>query len=263
MRVTSWNVNGIRACAKKGFADWLANSQNDIVGVQEVRATEAQIPDEVRSAAGFATHFVAAERAGYSGVGLFSRLSPDDIETSLGVDEFDIEGRLQIARFGKLSVVNCYFPNGNGKERDNSRIPYKLAFYKRLFERLEKPMRDGERVLVIGDFNTAHRPIDLARPKQNEETSGFRPEEREELDRWLRAGWVDTFRHFHPEVPARYSWWSQRFGAREKNVGWRIDYVLASPGAMSFVTGAEIHHDVKGSDHCPVSVSVEGGIWAR
>jgi len=261
VRVTSWNVNGIRACAKKGFADWLASAGGDIVGIQEVRATEEQIPAEVRGATGFTTHFVAAQRPGYSGVGLFSRLSPDDVETSLGVEEFDAEGRLQIARMGKLTVVNCYFPNGNGKDRDNSRIPYKLAFYQRLFDQLEKPLRDGERILVIGDFNTAHRPIDLARPKQNEETSGFRPEEREELDRWLRAGWVDTFRHFHPEVPARYSWWSQRFGARAKNIGWRIDYVLASPGAMAYVTGADIHHDVQGSDHCPVSVEIDGSVW--
>lgn len=262
MRITSWNVNGIRACAKKGFADWLATAgKNDIIGVQEVRAREEQIPEEVRAPEGFHTHFFAAERPGYSGVGLFSRLAPDSVETTLEVDEFDIEGRLQIANFGKLKIVNCYFPNGNGKNRDNSRIPYKLAFYQRLFDRLEKPLRDGGRVLVIGDFNTAHRPIDLARPKQNEETSGFRPEEREELDRWLQAGWVDTFRHFHPEVPERYSWWSQRFGARQKNIGWRIDYVLASPGAMEFVTNGDIHHDTLGSDHCPVSVEVGERIW--
>jgi exodeoxyribonuclease-3 len=231
----------------------------DVVGVQEVRAREEQLPEEVREAEGFHTHFVAAERPGYSGVGLFSRHCPDDLETQLG-DAFDPEGRLQIARFGKLVVVNCYFPNGNGKNRDNSRIPFKLEFYRTLFDRLEKGFRDGERILVVGDFNTAHRPIDLARPKQNEKTSGFRPEEREELDRWLRAGWVDTFRHFHPESADRYSWWSQRFGVREKNIGWRIDYVLASPGAMPFVTEAEIHHDVQGSDHCPVSVRIDPAV---
>ncbi len=130
-----------------------------------------------------ATHFVAAERAGYSGVGLFARKAPDDVETKLGVGELDSEGRLQVARFGLLTVVNCYFPNGNGKERDNSRVPFKLAFYRRLFERLEKGLRDGERILVMGDFNTAHQEIDLARPKDNRETSGFLPEEREEFDR--------------------------------------------------------------------------------
>ncbi len=261
MRIASWNVNGIRACAKKGFGDWLEQAGVDIVGVQEVRAKEEQIPNEVRSAPGFSTHFVAAERPGYSGVGLFSKLAPDDIETSLGVDEFDAEGRLQIARFGKLHVVNCYFPNGNGKDRDNSRIPFKLDFYRSLFDRLEKPLRDGERILVVGDFNTAHRPIDLARPKQNEETSGFRPEEREELDRWLGAGWVDTFRHYHPETPDRYSWWSQRFNVRAKNIGWRIDYILASPGAMEHVRAADILHDVMGSDHCPVVADLDPDIW--
>ncbi|HWV37528.1 MAG TPA: exodeoxyribonuclease III [Vulgatibacter sp.] len=263
MRIASWNVNGLRACAKKGFADWLLEAGADFVGVQEVRAREEQIPNEVREVKGFDTHFVEAERPGYSGVGLFSRLAPDEVETSLGVEEFDAEGRLQIARLGKLQVVNCYFPNGNGKDRDNSRVPFKLAFYRALFDRLEKPLRDGERVLVIGDFNTAHRPIDLARPKANEETSGFLPEEREELDRWLRSGWVDTFRHFHPDTPDRYSWWSQRFGVRAKNIGWRIDYVLASPGAMPYVKAADILHDVLGSDHCPVVADLADDVWHR
>lgn len=260
MRVVSWNVNGLRACVTKGFCEWLQGEPATIVGVQEVRAKEDQLPVEVRDVPGFFSHFFAAERAGYSGVGLFARMVPDDLETSLA-PEFDSEGRLQFARFGKLLVVNAYFPNGSGKNRDNSRVPYKLAFYRALFDRLERPLRDGERVLVIGDFNTAHRPIDLARPKQNEETSGFLPEEREELDRWLRSGWTDTFRHFYPDATGRYSWWSQRFGARAKNIGWRIDYVLASPGAMPFVRGADIHHEVLGSDHCPVSVELDPAIW--
>lgn len=262
MRIVSWNVNGLRACAKKGFGDWLQAAGADVVGIQEVRASENQIPEELRQVEGWNTHFVSAERAGYSGVGLFSKLAPDDLETTLGVDEFDAEGRLQIARLGALTVVNCYFPNGNGKNRDNSRIPFKLEFYRTLFERLEKPFRDGERIVVIGDFNTAHQEIDLARPKANEKTSGFRPEEREELDRWIRSGWVDTFRHFHP-TGGRYSWWSQRFGVREKNIGWRIDYVLASPGAMPFVKAGDIHHDVLGSDHCPVSVEMEPNVVRR
>lgn len=253
MRVTSWNVNGLRACVAKGFCAWMRSEQAEIVGVQEVRARQDQLPPEVLDLPGYHTHFFAAERPGYSGVGLFSKLEPDEVDTALG-PEFDPEGRLQIARFGKLWVVNGYFPNGNGKNRDNSRIPYKLEFYRALFDKLEGPRRAGARILVIGDFNTAHRPIDLARPKQNETTSGFTPEEREELDRWLRSGWTDTFRHFFPEVPGRYSWWSQRFGARAKNIGWRIDYVLASPAAMEFVREADIHHEVMGSDHCPVSV---------
>ncbi|HZI03222.1 MAG TPA: exodeoxyribonuclease III, partial [Archangium sp.] len=257
VRIVSWNVNGLRAAHKKGFLQWLAAEQADVVGVQEVRALEEQLPEEVRSPKGWrATHFVSAVRPGYSGVGLFARKAPDDVETRLGVKEMDAEGRLQVARFGRLTVVNCYFPNGNGKERDNSRIPFKLDFYRRLFARLEKGLRDGERILVMGDFNTAHQEIDLARPKDNRETSGFLPEEREEFDRWIRAGWVDTFRHFEKGT-GHYSWWSQRFGVRERNIGWRLDYVLASPGAMSYVKRAAIHPLVLGSDHCPVSVDLD------
>ena len=257
MRLVSWNVNGLRAAHGKGFLDWLATEKADVVGVQEVRARAEQLPEAVRAPEGWrAAHFVSALRPGYSGVGLFSRKTPDAVESSLGVRELDDEGRLQVARFGKLTVVNGYFPNGNGKERDNSRVPYKLTFYRRLFERLERGLRDGERIVVMGDFNTAHQEIDLARPRDNRDTSGFLPEEREEFSRWLRAGWVDTFRHLHPE-PGHYSWWSQRFGVRARNVGWRLDYVLASPGAMPFVKRAALHPGVMGSDHCPVSVDLD------
>ncbi|QSQ25849.1 exodeoxyribonuclease III [Pyxidicoccus parkwayensis] len=259
MRVVSWNVNGLRSVHRKGFLPWLAGARAQVVAVQEVRAREDQLPEEVRAPKRWSTHFVSADRPGYSGVGLFSRLEPDDVVTRLGVPEVDVEGRLQIARFGKLTVVNGYFPNGNGKDRDLSRIPYKLDFYRRLFERLEKPLRDGGRVLVVGDFNTAHQDIDLARPRENRETSGFRPEEREEFDRWIRAGWVDSFRHFH-KVGGHYSWWSQRVGVREKNIGWRIDYVLATPAAMAYVRKAAIHPDVTGSDHCPVSVDLDPAV---
>ncbi|XXF74961.1 exodeoxyribonuclease III [Myxococcaceae bacterium GXIMD 01537] len=256
MRVVSWNVNGLRSAHKKGFTGWLAGARADIVGLQEVRAREEQLPEEARLPKGWRTHFSSAERPGYSGVGLFSKKAPEELETRLGVKEFDAEGRLQVARFGRLTVVNCYFPNGNGKDRDLSRIPFKLAFYTRLFKTLEKPLRDGERVLVMGDFNTAHEDVDLARPRENRETSGFRPEEREEFARWIKAGWVDSFRHFTREG-GHYSWWSQRVGVRERNIGWRLDYVLASPAAMAFVKRAAIHPDVLGSDHCPVSVDLD------
>lgn len=252
-------MNGLRSAHTKGFLPWLSGARAQVVALQEVRARPEQLPDEVRAPARWKTHFSAAERPGYSGVGLFSRDEPDTVETRLGVPEMDVEGRLQLARFGKLTVANVYFPNGNGKDRDLSRIPFKLAFYRRLFDQLEKPLRDGERLLVVGDFNTAHQDIDLARPRENRETSGFRPEEREELDRWLRAGWVDSFRHFHKGA-GHYSWWSQRFGVREKNIGWRIDYVLASPAAMAFVKRAAIHPDVSGSDHCPVSVDLDSAV---
>ncbi|MCB1056928.1 MAG: exodeoxyribonuclease III, partial [Acidobacteria bacterium] len=222
MRIVSWNVNGIRACAKKGFADWLARDGAEVVGLQEVRAREEQLPEELCGFEGWHTHWISAEKAGYSGVGLLSRRPPDGVEASLGEDRFDSEGRFQLARFGRLLVANGYFPNGNGPNRDLSRIPYKLDFYQRVFDLLEPARERGEPILVMGDFNTAHKPIDLARPKSNEKTSGFRPEEREELDRWLRNGWTDTFRVFEPGE-GHYTWWSQRQGVREKNIGWRID----------------------------------------
>jgi exodeoxyribonuclease-3 len=199
-------------------------------------------------------------KKGYSGVGLLSRLKPEAIETSLGAPHFDDEGRLQLARFGRLVVANGYFPNGSGKDRSNDRVPFKLDWYRALFERIEALRRDGLHVLVMGDFNTAHKEIDLARPKDNRKTSGFLPEECEELERWIAAGWVDTFRAFEPG-PGHYSWWSQRFGVREKNIGWRIDYVLASPSAMAYVKHAFIEPHVKGSDHCPIGVDLDPAIF--
>jgi exodeoxyribonuclease-3 len=259
-RILSWNVNGIRAAARKGFGDWLAGSRAEIVGVQEVRAQPEQIPAALRAPAGLHAHFCAAFRKGYSGVGLYSRRRPDAVESALGEARFDGEGRLQLARFGRLVVANVYFPNGNGKERDNSRVPFKLDFYRAVFERVQALRRGGKRVLVLGDFNTAHQEIDLARPRENRETSGFLPEECAELDRWLSAGWVDSFRAFDTS-PGRYTWWSQRFGVRARNVGWRIDYVLASPAAMKFVRDAFIHPDVMGSDHCPLGVDVDPAIF--
>jgi len=262
-RILSWNVNGIRAAAKKGFADWLTESPAEIIGVQEVRAEVAQIPAEIRELEAWHAAYQPAERKGYSGVGLYSRLQPDRIDTSLDEARFDSEGRLQIAHFGRLSIANVYFPNGNGKDRDNSRVPYKLDFYRAVFDRVQKLRKSGRRVLVMGDFNTAHKEIDLARPKANRETSGFLPEECAELDRWIDAGWIDTFRSFEPG-PDRYTWWSQRFGVRARNVGWRIDYVLASlasPAAMKFVSDAFIQPDVMGSDHCPLGVDVDPGIF--
>jgi exodeoxyribonuclease-3 len=252
-------VNGLRACARKGFGRWLARSGAWLVGVQEVRAPVAEIPAALRAPREWSAHFVAAEQAGYSGVGLFARRAPDRVETSLGEKRFDREGRLQIAHFGRAVVANAYFPKGSGKDRDNSRVPYKLDFYAALFERLERLRRAGRRVLVIGDFNTAHREIDLARPRENQETSGFLPEERAELDRWQAAGWVDSFRRFETG-PGHYSWWSQRQGARARNVGWRIDYVWASPAAMRFVRAAYLWPRVRGSDHCPVGVDVDPAI---
>jgi exodeoxyribonuclease-3 len=259
--VVTWNVNGLRACSRKDFPSFLACSGAEIVGVQEVRAREEDLPPAVRAPRGWHASFVAAERAGYSGVGLFSRRAPDAVETALGEPRFDREGRLQIARFGRLAIANVYFPKGSGKDRDNSRVPYKLAFYRALFERVQALRRTGLRVIVMGDFNTAPTELDLARPRDNQKTSGFLPEERAEVARWLAAGWLDAFRRLHPDEPGHYTWWRQWGGAREKNVGWRIDYVLASPAAMRFVRGAFIWPHVRGSDHCPTGVELDERIF--
>jgi len=259
-RVRSWNVNGLRSVADKGFVEWLKTSRAHVVGLQETRATPEQVPEAVRTLRGWKTHFVAAERKGYSGVGLYAKRPFDEIVTSLGDTEMDAEGRVQIARFGRLWIANVYFPNGSGKDRSNDRVPFKLAFYRKLFATLEPLRAHGGRVLVMGDFNTAPEAIDLARPKSNEKTSGFLPEERDEVRRWCDAGWADTFRSLHPTREGAYSWWSQRFGVREKNVGWRIDLVLASEGAMPFVRAATIHPEVTGSDHCPVGVELDASV---
>lgn len=256
LKIYAWNVNGLRACARKGYLDWLHGSDADVVGLQEVRALEEQLTKKVSQPEGWQTHFFPAEfKKGYSGVGLYSREAFDEVSTTMGEERFDREGRTQIAKLGKLTIANVYFPNGSGTNRDLSRIPYKLDFYDRLREMLQPALDRGEPVLVMGDFNTAHQDIDLANPTTNRETSGFRPEERASFQQWLDAGWTDTFRHFCAE-PEHYTWWTYRGNCRARNVGWRIDYVLASPGAMEFLMAAEIHPDVMGSDHCPVSVTL-------
>jgi exodeoxyribonuclease-3 len=189
-------------------------------------------------------------------VAILSRTAPSKVETSLGDARFDDEGRFIVAHFGRLSVASIYFPKGNGKERDNSRVEYKLDFYRAAFDRLDQLRRRG-RVYVLGDFNTAHHEIDLARPKGNHKASGFLPVEREMLTQLQNEGWVDTFRAAHPGQPDHYTWWRQFGGAREKNVGWRIDAVYASPSAAHRVTNAFIWPEVLGSDHCPVGVDLK------
>jgi exodeoxyribonuclease-3 len=261
LRILSWNVNGLRACARKGFSRWLRRSGGDVIGLQEVRALPDDLGRALCAPRGFSVHFAPAERLGYSGVAVYSKQAPDRVEVGIGLPEFDREGRALIAHYGRLAVVNVYVPKGSGRDRDNSRVPYKLAFSRALFERVEALRRAGQRVLVMGDLNTAHQEIDLARPRQNRGTSGFLPEERAELDRWIAAGWVDTFRRFEPG-PGHYSWWSNRPGARVANIGWRIDYVLASPSAMRFVRHAFVCPTVRGSDHCPVGVDLDPAVCA-
>lgn len=259
MRVRSWNINGLRAAMKKGLPEWLASTRPDVIGLQEVRAQPDQLNAELAALSEFSVHLSCAERKGYAGTALLARQAPDEVRTALGVPDMDVEGRVQIARFGRLHVVNVYVPNGNGRERDNSRVPFKLAFQQRLFDGLEPMRRAGERIVVMGDINTAPQPIDLARPKDNLKTSGFLQVERDEVARWIAAGWVDTFRAFEPG-PGHYSWWSSRFGVRERNVGWRIDLAFASPALMPFVKGAVIEREVRGSDHAPIGVDLDDAV---
>ncbi len=256
MRLVSWNVNGLRACAKKGFLAFLDAAAADIVALQEVRARPDQLETGVRSPPGWHAYFFPAERPGYSGVAIYAKFPASKAELTLGEARFDAEGRFLVAHFGRLAVASVYFPKGSGRNRDNSRVPYKLDFYRAVFEKIQALRRRGP-VFVVGDYNTAHRTIDLARPQSNRRSSGFLPEERAELDRWLDAGWVDSFRQRHPAEPGHYTWWRQWGGARADNVGWRIDYVLASPGAARFVEEAFIWPAVTGSDHCPVGVDFE------
>ena len=221
------------------------------------RSGSARVAGAARAATraprGWYAHF-APGGPGYSGVAIYSRAKPDEVEIRLhdGVSTWKAGSSPQ---FGRRSIVNGYFPKGSGSKRDNSRVPYKLDFYAAVFERVQKLRRRGA-VFVIGDYNTAHEAIDLARPKTNEKTSGFLPEERAEITRWIAAGWIDTFRARHPGEEGHYTWWRQWGGARENNVGWRIDYVLASPSAAKRVPDAFIWPEVRGSDHAPVGVDV-------
>jgi exodeoxyribonuclease-3 len=256
MRIVSWNVNGLRAAAKKGFNEFLTRSGADVVAIQEVRALPEQLEPSTKDPSGWHSYFAPAQRRGYSGVGLYTRRPADRIESTLGDAAFDSEGRLIIGHFGRMAIASVYFPKGSGKDRDNSRVPYKLGFYRAVFNRLQQLRKRGP-VFVAGDYNTAHHSIDLARPATNRKSSGFLPEERAEMSRWTDAGWVDAFRHQHPDEPGHYTWWRQWGDARANNVGWRIDYVLASPSAARRVRDAFIWPHETGSDHCPVGVDVD------
>ncbi len=256
MRLISWNVNGLRACVKKGFLEILEGSEADVFCLQEVRAFPAQLDSSVRSPAGWHVNFFPAERPGYSGVAIYSREPPTRVDTSLGEAQFDLEGRFIMAHFGRMAIASVYFPKGNGKNRDNSRVPYKLGFYAAVKKKIEQARKRGP-VFVVGDYNTAHTEIDLARPNTNKKSSGFLPEERQTLTDWIEDGWVDVFRQQHPGEPGHYSWWRQWGNARADNVGWRIDYVLASQSAAGKVSAAYILDQVTGSDHCPVGVDFD------
>ena len=254
MKLYSWNVNGIRAAQKKGFLDWLHAEQPDILAIQETKAQPQQLDDELREPEGYHVWWGSAERKGYSGVALFSKTEPRDIKMGLGISKFDSEGRTIIAEYDDFTLMSTYLPNGG---RDHKRVPFKLE-YKAAFLAYANALREnGKAVVMTGDINTAHNEIDLARPKSNTRTTGFLRIERDWLDEFVAQGYIDTWRHLNPEVEGGYSWWSMRGGAREKNVGWRIDYFYISPDLLDKMSGADIHADVLGSDHCPISLTLD------
>lgn len=254
MKMYSWNVNGIRAAHKKGFLDWVAASKADVIMIQETKADEADVPKEIRELDGYHTYWHSCSRKkGYSGVGVLTRTEPTHVNTLLACEEFDCEGRVLEFHFGDTAVYNIYFPNGG---RENSRVPFKLSFYANLFARWERQRAEGKKIIVAGDYNIAHKEIDLARPKANEKTTGFLPEERALLDDLAEKGWLDSFREYHPDEPEQYSYWDQITRARERNVGWRIDYHWMTPDLAPSLKNAWIEPDVMGSDHCPVGIVV-------
>jgi len=252
MKLISWNVNGVRAVVKKGFLDWLDQEQPDILCLQETKAHIDQLAAEILTDHGYHTFWHSGERRGYSGVATFCKEEPLYVQEGLGIERYDAEGRVLLTEHENFLLYNIYFPNG---QKDDERLQYKLDFYDELLPIINEQVESGNNVVVTGDWNTAHHPIDLARPKQNVNTSGFMPIEREKLDMYVENGWIDTFRLFHPEGD-RYSWWTYRFGARERNVGWRIDYFFVNEGFVDNVEDADIHDEVVGSDHCPVSLEL-------
>ena len=253
MKLYSWNVNGIRAAERKGFLDWLDQTQPDILCLQETKARVDQLGSSLIEDHGYHTYWHSADKAGYSGVATFCKEEPYFVQEGLGIDRFDSEGRVLITEHENFLLYNIYFPNG---QKDDIRLNYKLDFYDELLPIVNDQVENGNNVIITGDWNTAHHPIDLARPKENEKTSGFMPIERERIDTYISHGWVDTFRYFHAESD-RYTWWTYRFGARERNIGWRIDYFFVNETLVEQLVDAEIHPDIMGSDHCAVSLTLK------
>jgi exodeoxyribonuclease-3 len=249
MRIVSWNVNGIRAVAGKGFADVVKAMNADIIRIQETKAQIDQLGPEITNLGGYKSWFYSAERKGYSGTALYSRIEPENVTFGLGTDEFDHEGRTICADFGKFVLFNIYFPNGG---RGDDYVKFKLRFYDCFLERVRDLEAKGREVICCGDVNTAHKEIDLSNPKANSKISGFLPEERVYMDKFAEAGLTDTFRMRYPDKPECYTWWSYKTAARERNVGWRIDYFFTTKGLNPNVKESNMMSDVMGSDHCPI-----------
>jgi exodeoxyribonuclease-3 len=249
LKFVSWNVNGIRAVEKKGFITTLAGFDADVVCLQETKAQPDQLSEELKNIPGYTSYWHSAERKGYSGVAFYSRLVPMAVHYGLGDPEFDCEGRVLTLEFDNYYLVNIYFPNAGEKL---IRLDFKLRFNERLVA-FAKELPAKKAVILCGDFNVAHKEIDLKNPKTNVKNAGFTPEERAWMDSFVEAGYVDTFRIFNQE-PEQYTWWSYRFSARAKNIGWRIDYFCVDQVAKTRVKNAAILKDVLGSDHCPVEL---------
>lgn len=251
----SWNVNGIRAAERKGFLDWIDQGKYNIVGVQETKAHHPELlSDALQHPDGYESYWNGAtERKGYSGVAVYSQLKPSSVKTDFGDNLLSKEGRVIELEFPEFTFLNIYFPNGgSGKPR----LEYKLEFYNEFLAYVKNLVSQGKKVIFCGDVNTAHHPIDLARPKENEKTSGFMLIEREWLDKFEEAGFVDTFRMFHPDEAEQYTWWDMKTRARDRNIGWRIDYFYVSENMKDQVGDAFILPDVQGSDHCPVGIVI-------
>ena len=253
IKILSWNVNGYRAALTKGFKEFLEGSGADIAGLQEIKAKPEQLEPEDMVFAGYKSSWCPAERKGYSGVAAFFKTQPLFVSRGMGIDKYDVEGRVIALEYPAFHFLNVYFPNGGqGPER----LAYKLDFYAAFLEHIEALRKTGKAVIFCGDVNTAHKPIDLSRPKENEKNSGFMPVERAWLDKITGMGWVDTFRARHCE-PDNYTWWDYKTRSRERNVGWRIDYFFINEEKKGLVKEAFILPQVQGSDHCPIGLQLE------
>lgn len=253
LKLACWNVNGIRAIAKKGFFDWLEANQPDIVGLQETKISAEQITADLQAPRGYVSFWSHSERKGYSGVSLYCRHKPLSVKEGMEIERFDKEGRMLTADFGDFLLLNIYYPNGKASPE---RLRYKMDFYDAFLKHVNKLSKQGKKLIICGDFNTAHKEIDLARPKDNTGISGFLPEERAWMDRFVNSGYIDTFRAFESSAH-NYTWWHLVTRARERNVGWRIDYFFASDSLRNNLTRAGIQSDVHGSDHCPVTLEMK------
>ena len=254
MRIISYNVNGIRAAIKKGFIDWLKTNPGDVICLQETKATQGDVDVKQLEELGFHHYWYSAQKKGYSGVAVFTKVKPDHVEYGTGHKVSDDEGRVLQLDFGDVRLINAYFPSGtSGDERQT----FKYGWLDEFNSYLNKLKKKYPKLILCGDYNIAHTEIDIHDPKGNKKSSGFLPEERDWMTKFINNDWVDTFREFHPE-PHRYSWWSQRFPTvRLQNKGWRIDYITVTAPLKKKLKDAEIYPDVKHSDHCPIYLDIK------